>query len=246
MKKKPQKQTNPLTERQQRFVDEYCVDFNGCQAAIRAGYSKQTARKLASQLLLKKQIKDAVESRKKVISEEVKVDAMWVLKQWIDIASADPNEITQLRRTCCRHCHGVDHRYQWTQAEYDGELEEALNKQKEAPDGSGGFGFNLTLPPHKDCPECGGLGKEEVYIADTRTLEGPAKRLYGGVQKTKEGLKVLMRDQDAALMNIAKYLGMMIDKKEVSGPNGGPMALSTITASELTDDQLAALIKSSD
>ncbi|MGY2438571.1 terminase small subunit [Pseudomonas sp. SDO52101_S400] len=40
-----------LTPKQQRFVDEYLIDLNATQAAIRAGYSKKTADQQASRLL---------------------------------------------------------------------------------------------------------------------------------------------------------------------------------------------------
>ena len=36
--------TAKLTEKQQRFVEEYLIDLNATQAAIRAGYSAKTAR----------------------------------------------------------------------------------------------------------------------------------------------------------------------------------------------------------
>jgi phage terminase small subunit len=37
----------PLTAKQQRFVEEYLVDLNGTQATIRAGYSRNTANRIA-------------------------------------------------------------------------------------------------------------------------------------------------------------------------------------------------------
>lgn len=40
-----------LTDKQSRFVDEYLIDFNGTQAAIRAGYSERTAAAQSSRLL---------------------------------------------------------------------------------------------------------------------------------------------------------------------------------------------------
>ena len=40
-----------LSEQRQRFVDEYLIDLNGTQAAIRAGYSVKTAQEQASRLL---------------------------------------------------------------------------------------------------------------------------------------------------------------------------------------------------
>lgn len=40
-----------LTEKQQRFVDEYLIDLNATQAAIRAGYSAKTADVQGSRML---------------------------------------------------------------------------------------------------------------------------------------------------------------------------------------------------
>ena len=50
-----------LTNKQQAFVNEYLIDKNGTQAAIRAGYSPKTAQEIASENLLKPIIKKAVE-----------------------------------------------------------------------------------------------------------------------------------------------------------------------------------------
>lgn len=49
-----------LTEKQQRFVDEYLIDLNATQAAIRAGYSVKTADKQGWQLLEKTRITEAI------------------------------------------------------------------------------------------------------------------------------------------------------------------------------------------
>ena len=170
----------------------------------------------------------------------------WVVGQWAKIAHADPNDIVQIRRTCCRHCHGFGHQYQWTEAEYSAAVDRAVDSGKPAPDGMGGFGFDPNAEPHPECPECGGLGIEDVHVADTRKLRGPAKVLYAGAERTRNGIKINMRDKDAAVANLARYLGMMVDKKEFSGPGGGPIPLANLTAEDLTDDQLAAILKASD
>lgn len=49
-----------MTPKQKRFCVEYLVDLNGTQAAIRAGYSKKTANRIASQLLSKLDIKSYI------------------------------------------------------------------------------------------------------------------------------------------------------------------------------------------
>ena len=52
-----------LNEKQQRFADEYLIDLNATQAAIRAGYSEKTARVQGSRLLLNADIKSYIEER---------------------------------------------------------------------------------------------------------------------------------------------------------------------------------------
>ena len=49
-----------LTEKQQLFVDEYLIDLNATQAAIRAGYSVKTANEQGSQNLAKLSIQQAI------------------------------------------------------------------------------------------------------------------------------------------------------------------------------------------
>ena len=50
-----------LTPKQQRFVDEYLIDLNATQAAIRAGYSPKTAEQQGFQLLKKTSVSEAIE-----------------------------------------------------------------------------------------------------------------------------------------------------------------------------------------
>lgn len=49
-----------LTDKQQRFVDEYLIDLNATQAAIRAGYSVKTANEQGSQNLAKLSIQQVI------------------------------------------------------------------------------------------------------------------------------------------------------------------------------------------
>ena len=52
-----------LTEKQKRFANEYLIDLNATQAAIRAGYSKKTAQQIASENLLKPVIKKYIDEQ---------------------------------------------------------------------------------------------------------------------------------------------------------------------------------------
>ncbi len=69
--------TKKLTPKQQRFVDEYLVDLNATQAAIRAGYSKNSARQIGEENLSKPVIAAAVAKAKQERSEATKIDAKW-------------------------------------------------------------------------------------------------------------------------------------------------------------------------
>lgn len=52
-----------LTTKQKRFVEEYTVDFNATQAAIRAGYSEKTAGEIGYENLKKPQISESIQER---------------------------------------------------------------------------------------------------------------------------------------------------------------------------------------
>ena len=77
-----------LTPKQQRFVEEYLVDLNATQAAIRAGYSKKTAKETGYENLTKPDIQSAVSAAMEERSKRTEVDADWVLKRLARLADA--------------------------------------------------------------------------------------------------------------------------------------------------------------
>ena len=60
MKSGSGKMTSKLTSKQERFVNEYLVDLNATQAAIRAGYSRNTAATIGCENLRKPNVKQAI------------------------------------------------------------------------------------------------------------------------------------------------------------------------------------------
>lgn len=52
-----------MTAKQKRFCDEYIIDLNATQAAIRAGYSKKAARQVGNENMSKPYIKNYIEER---------------------------------------------------------------------------------------------------------------------------------------------------------------------------------------
>ena len=78
-----------MNPRQQRFVDEYLIDLNGYRAAVRAGYEEKWARHIASRLLRRPEIAEAVEKAKEERRERLRITADRVLAELARMAFAD-------------------------------------------------------------------------------------------------------------------------------------------------------------
>lgn len=231
-----------LEPKQRAFVREYCVDYNATQAAIRAGYSEKTAGSIGGENLQKPEINEAIQERMAELAAAAELTPQWILKRWMELATADPGDLARVKRVNCRHCNGFDFNYQWTAREYRKALDKAIKEGQGAPEFEGGLDYKPNGEINPECPECGGEGVAYTLVEDTRKVVGHGRKLFAGVKQTKDGIEIKMRDQDGALANLAKYLGMSLERKEVSGPGGGPIAIGNLTAGDFTDDQLAALI----
>jgi phage terminase small subunit len=212
-----------LESKHDLFIDEYLIDLNGTRAyqKVYGVTKKNVAAVNAARLLTNAKVVEKVAAKQKARSERVQVTGDDVLRRFWMIASADPNELSELRRTCCRYCYGVDHGYQLTDRELS--EREAQHRARKNPkptdvyDDLGGGGFNPRLAPHPECPDCGGEGEAHAFFKDTRHLSEAAKMLYAGVKTTKEGIEVKVLDQQVALQNVAKLLGLYIEKLEHTG-----------------------------
>jgi hypothetical protein len=209
----------PLTPKQARFCEDYLIDLNATQAAIRAGYSVRTAKEIGYALLLKPLVQARVQQLQAARAEATKITAERVLEELWAIATADPRELIEYRRTCCRHCWGTNHDEQRTAREIaiaTASWEQWKEKKPEDVfDLKGGAGYDARKHPNPKCPECFGEGREHVFVHDTRRLSPNARRLYAGVKTTKEGIEVKTLDQQGALVSVGKHLGMFVDKLEV-------------------------------
>lgn len=82
-----------LNDKQEIFCREFLVDLNATQAAIRAGYSKRTARAIGCENLTKPDILERIATLKSQRVEDVKMDANYVLKRLLEIDSLDVADI---------------------------------------------------------------------------------------------------------------------------------------------------------
>lgn len=80
----------PLTPKQAVFVQEYLIDLNATQAAIRAGYSKTSAQQLGSDTLSKHVVQDAIEKAMEARSARTQITQDRVMQEYGRIAFVDP------------------------------------------------------------------------------------------------------------------------------------------------------------
>ena len=93
-----------LNPKQEKFIDEYMIDFNGSRAAVAAGYSEKTARTIATEYLNKPHIKAEIEKRraenqktftitKELVLDEIKEVA---LMKGLDLRGSDKMKALEL------------------------------------------------------------------------------------------------------------------------------------------------------
>lgn len=177
-----------LTPKQQLFVDEYIIDFNSTRAAKAAGYSEDSAANIGSENVRKPYIAKAIDEAIADRRKRLRIDADTVLWKWWQIANADYNELSSVRRVACGYCYG------------------GVNITDDSEPS-----IDPTKAPDEDCSTCGGDGEAYVYMADTTNLSPDAKLLYQGAENTKFGIKINTADRMKALDNVARHLGMFKD-----------------------------------
>ena len=74
-----------LNRKQQKFVQEYLEDSNGAQAAIRAGYSKKTAKEQAAHLLTKINISEAIDAARAKHANKAEITLQNVLREYASV-----------------------------------------------------------------------------------------------------------------------------------------------------------------
>ena len=78
-----------LNAKQRRFVDEYLIDLNATQAAIRAGYSAKRASEIAYQLLQKTTVQEYLSKRRAELEKRTEITQERVLAELAKIGFSD-------------------------------------------------------------------------------------------------------------------------------------------------------------
>lgn len=214
-----QSKVDGLTIRQRRFAFEYVrLNLDAKAALLAAGYTTEAQSTQINQLLALRAVQSAIDDHMETAATVACLSPGWVLRQWMQIAGADPAEIMRLMVDPCPSC--------WRAID-----DESLRSQLEDPD--------------PECKTCKGRGIRSVDLTATKKLSPAARRLFAGVEQNDKGvIKIKLRDQDAALRSLASYLGMERKVAEISGPGGGPIPLSQVrTADQMSEEELALIVQ---
>jgi phage terminase small subunit len=254
-----------LTPKQDKFVQAYLETGNATEAYRRAYNVERmlpaTINNQAWKLIKNPGITARLEQLQQLAVERTVLQKADVINLITEIATADATALSELQVRGCRHCWGVGHRYQWsTPIEYAFRCAEVMdqnakaehrhntmqamtNKQapayepRDLPGDEGGYGFQVTRGPNPECPHCLGEGHEVVTFKDTRYLKGKNKRLFAGIKKTKDGIEIKTRNQDAALDMLAKIHGVYAPEQ---APPPGTVINASGAVTVISSDPLEA------
>ena len=90
------KGVNTLTKKQKLFVEEYLIDLNATQAAIRAGYSPDTAQQMGSENLSKPVIKNAIDKAIADRSRRTGINQDRVIQEIAKMAFLNPVDVIDM------------------------------------------------------------------------------------------------------------------------------------------------------
>jgi phage terminase small subunit len=235
------KAQNALTEKQRNFVELWLVHRNAAYAyekAYDAGrVNPATVYRQGHRLLRHSKIAPILEARLTALGEtltdETELTVQRVVEEYITLWQANPDEVTGVRVGACRYCHGADHMYQWTPAEFAEATRKAELSELPLPDVAGGLDFDRTALPDPACPECRGEGQLRQVPVDTSKLSPGGRALFAGVKPTANGLEIKLRDRDKALENAAKIIGAFRETIDLNVKAG--VKVANVTAENAAD-----------
>lgn len=190
-----------LNDRQQKFCDEYLIDLNATQAAIRAGYSEKTAYSMGQRLLKNVEIQNYISERKQDRVERTEITQDMVLKELALIAFSKATDYANVvektaytqnkdgERVPMLDCEGKPVTYKTVDAVITEELTEdqkrALASVKEGKNG-------IEIKPHDKVRALELLGKHLGMWTENLQVNGNVNNPMQGL--STEDLKKLIGD----------------------------------------------------
>jgi phage terminase small subunit len=186
----PSDSPDGLNHRQRRFVEEYLVDLNATQAAIRAGYSQDTAYSIGWENLRKPEISKAVEAAQAARVNRTQLTGDMVIEELRKIGFANMQDF-----------------------------------MGSTPDGDPYLDFSVLTRDQA-------AALQEVTVDEYTDGRGEDAR-------NVKRVKFKLADKRAALVDLGKHLKLFVERHELTGKDGGPIATRHVDS--LTDIELAAI-----
>lgn len=176
----------PLNPKQELFCNEYLKDRNGTQAAIRAGYSPDTAQEQASRLLSNVIVKARINELIKEQLDNIKIDARYILRSLLNSAAVNIADAYD-EKNCLKPVSEMPEALQLSIVGLEThELYEGYGDEKELI----GYAKKLKLENRQKSLEL--LGRNLKLFTDVMKLEGLdglADRIEKARKRAKECLK---------------------------------------------------------
>jgi len=208
--------TVSLSKQEENFLRYWVSGYSDvADAARKAGYPAAVARKRAYHLMSQPRIRHRLAEieREQIAVSGINAENLFreIVTQNLRLARAKvPVDVWN---PPCRYCHGDNHEYQRTHAEFEEDFDNHLKKPiKLNPrtgkpirvplfDPKGGSGYDSNLPPNEDCPECHGHGDTKhpiIRFKDSRFFTPEERELFNGAKLTKNGIETFWKEQSAA------------------------------------------------
>jgi phage terminase small subunit len=233
-----------LTVKERRFVEEYCVKFNKTKAAIKAGYSKKTAKEIGYKLFTKVHIKAAVNAR----LQELSISAAETTKLISDIAKSDINEfydvveveeLSQIEKPLIEIIYELEQEVDFEEefAKRAGLADEALKSHLSHQQSRKlkilRLQMELEREPLAKRKVAGPPVKRKIAELNmVKLVQAKEKGRIKSITPSQFGTKVELYPADAALRDMAKIHGLFIEK--IDHTTGGKSFFDLLADS--TDD----------
>lgn len=197
-----------LDARETLFVAAYLIDLDPKQAALRAGYSATMAATKAYQWVSSGKVKPHVYAAiQAAIEKRAKRSTVTADRVLAELAKIGFSSLSDVT--------------DWGTKEVAFGFDEDGKRLR--PEDIG----DATVVTYADAPFVKPINRDD--------LPPDIRAAVSEVSLGRDGFKIKMHDKGAALALMARHLGMLVDKSEVSGPNGGPIHV------QARADELAAL-----
>jgi phage terminase small subunit len=224
-----------LTHKQIRFCEEYLVDFNRTQAAIRAGYSRKTAKVIGSENLTKPDIKAEIEKK----LESVSLSAAETRKLLSDMARSSLNDYFTIRKvertprieiTLLKHIQQLEEEFRFEEefaslAGYDEDELKAHTRNQNSRKRTI-LRYNLELKKNPKATIIVHGPTEWVEVAELDMVKLVADKEKGKIKSISPGqfgAKVELFSADSALVNVARTHGLFEKDNAQLKPESVPM-----------------------